>query len=127
MEVIPMKMLKLTSSILVGGILVSGLSTNANAEDNSVSIQPRSYYYFNNYYTNNPNAANPGNQSYYYVRNIKNTIKGQYLYGQYKRLVIQKYGYVDKNRNYVFLYDNKIYQRHIYTHKGQVTNIRLLY
>ena len=34
---------------------------------------------------------------------------------------------VDKNKNYVFLYDNKIYQRHIYTHTGQVVNIRLLY
>ena len=54
-------------------------------------------------------------------------MKGKYLYGEYKRLVIKRYGYVDKNKNYVFLYDNKIYQRHIYTHTGQVVNIRLLY
>lgn len=118
---------RILGSILTAGILATSITSVAKANDDSISVQPRSYYYFNNYYTNNPNAADPGNQNFYYVRNIKNTMKGKYLYGEYKRLVIKRYGYVDKNKNYVFLYDNKIYQRHIYTHKGQIVNIRLLY
>ena len=62
-----MKILKITGSILTAGILATGITSVVKANEDSISVQPRSYYYFNNYYTNNPNAANPGNQNFYYV------------------------------------------------------------